>query len=105
MLVVGVGPRRGCSVAGLHLQRVRPLLLSVEHHLREDFPSLHADLEEVLAFVPRRIHYVVVHLERTGDLFIKSDTCSAYLNISGSFVYFRKQNWGTFHKICSYKQI
>lgn len=61
-LVVGIGPGRGSSVAGLHLQGIRPLLLPVEHYLGEDLPGLHADLEEILALVTRRIHDVVINL-------------------------------------------
>lgn len=62
-LAVAVGPSGRCAVPGLHFQRVRSLLLSIEHHLREDLPGLPINLEVILPFVSVAVHHVISDLK------------------------------------------
>ena len=66
-LAVAVGPGGRCAVPGLHFQRVRSLLLSIEHHLREDLPGLPIDLEVILPLVSVAVHHVISDLKRKPD--------------------------------------
>lgn len=66
-LAVAVGPGGRCTVPGLHFQRVRSLLLSIEHHLREDLPGLPIDLEVILPLVSVAVHHVISDLKRKPD--------------------------------------
>lgn len=72
-LAVAVGPGGRCTVPGLHLQRVRSLLLAIEHHLREDLSGLPIDLEVILPFVPVAVHHVISDLKRKSD-HVENDT-------------------------------
>lgn len=68
-LAVAVGPGGRCTVPGLHLQRVRSLLLAIEHHLREDLSGLPIDLEVILPFVPVAVHHVISDLKQDDTPF------------------------------------